>query len=81
VFFFITLTALGAFSLGFHAGYFGARNVFLGQELDYWTHSMALKAAAFANSTISGDIQGSEEIRDLIRRRGAASGDAGRSPR
>ncbi|MDR1048123.1 MAG: hypothetical protein LBL51_00075, partial [Synergistaceae bacterium] len=73
VFFFITLTALGAFSLGFYAGYFGARNVFLGEELEHWTQGMALKAAAFANSTVSGDIQGGEAVRDLVRR-GAASG-------
>ena len=73
VFFFITVTALAAFSLGFYAGYFGARNVFLGEQLEYWTQEMALKAAALTNLTISGDIQGKEAIR-AISRRPASSG-------
>ncbi|MDR1649450.1 MAG: hypothetical protein LBR71_04245 [Synergistaceae bacterium] len=74
VFFFIALTALAAFSFGFHAGYFGARNVFLGEQLGHWTQDMALKAAALTHSTISGDIQGKSAIDALIRRP-ALSGD------
>jgi hypothetical protein len=77
VFFFIAVTALGAFSLGFYAGYFGARNIFLGEELEHWTQDMAMKAAVFASATVSGDAQESENIRNMLLRRSAESGDAG----
>ncbi|MDR2175235.1 MAG: hypothetical protein LBO82_04775 [Synergistaceae bacterium] len=78
VFFFITVTALAAFSFGFYAGYFGARNVFLGQQLEHWTQQMALRAAAFAHPTISGDIGGKDAVRNITRRWGT-SGDIRRS--
>jgi hypothetical protein len=67
VFFFITVTALAAFSLGFYAGYFGARNIFLGQELESWAQEMGVKAAAFVHPAISADLQGKGAIRDLSR--------------
>jgi hypothetical protein len=67
-FFFIAVTALASFSFGFYAGYFGARNVFLGEQLEHWTQDTALKAAALTHPTISGDIQGRSAIEALIRR-------------
>jgi hypothetical protein len=67
VFFFIAVTAVAAFSFGFYAGYFGARNIFLGEELEHWTQDMALKAAALVHPTVSGDILGRDDIRRMSR--------------
>jgi hypothetical protein len=63
----VVITALGAFSLGFYCGYFGARNIFVGHELEYWAQNMALQAAAVVNPTISGDFHATDVIRRMSR--------------